>query len=290
MKHLGKTVILSCAVWAAGMGFTSPQAQAYPLEYGVKVQVNDSLIQFAEASPFIDGKGVMQVPIRDVAERLGCKVDWRMDGSAVEVTIRSESRSITLKTGSADAWVNGKAMKMESPALFQGGKVFVPVRFVSESFGYMVQWDNNNGIAIICQDGKYHAPAWYAPVKPATAAASLNARLVDTAKNYIGVRYVYGGTSTNGFDCSGFVNYVFSQYGIDLPRTSRGMYDYAGTSVTALQPGDLVFFNISKSTTHVGIYLGNDQFISATTSRGVKIDSLASNYWGSRYIGAKRVL
>lgn len=113
--------------------------------------------------------------------------------------------------------------------------------------------------------------------------------VVATAKQYIGTRYVAGGTSPSGFDCSGFVQYVFKQHGVSLPHSSSAMYQ-RGTKVNSPQPGDLVFFKTNGSgVSHVGIYIGGNRFISATTNSGVKIDSLSGGYWGARYIGAKRL-
>jgi cell wall-associated NlpC family hydrolase len=117
-----------------------------------------------------------------------------------------------------------------------------------------------------------------------------DAGVVDLAKKYLGTPYVYAGMSPTGFDCSGFVKYVYAQEGIDLPRTSKDMFNI-GTAVSDLKPGDLVFFSTYEpGPSHVGIYIGNNQFISATSSYGVKIDSFSNEYWGPRYIGAKRVL
>lgn len=116
--------------------------------------------------------------------------------------------------------------------------------------------------------------------------------VVRIAKQYLGIPYLYGGTTTSGFDCSGFLLYVFNQVEIDLPRTSADQYN-AGVPVTDMQPGDLVFFEKTydkAGITHSGIYIGDNQFISATTSKGIKIDSLSSTYWGPKYVGAKRFI
>lgn len=116
--------------------------------------------------------------------------------------------------------------------------------------------------------------------------------LVATAKNLIGTKYRSGGTTKAGFDCSGFVNYVFDDVGIDLPRTSAGMHS-TGTKVDRdnLSTGDLVFFNTTGSgISHVGIYIGDGKFIHSSSSQGVKIDKLSDPYyWSKHYVGAKRV-
>lgn len=117
--------------------------------------------------------------------------------------------------------------------------------------------------------------------------------VIASAKKYLGVRYVFGGTTPAGFDCSGFLRYVFNENGMSLPRTASEQYK-VGTSVakSQLKKGDLVFFQTYKrGASHSGIYLGDGKFISATSSKGVSIASINDPYyWGSRYLGAKRVL
>jgi hypothetical protein len=130
------------------------------------------------------------------------------------------------------------------------------------------------------------------PLKQALAASFTGYQVVDYAKNFLGVRYVYGGTTPNGFDCSGFTSYVYKHFGISLPRTSGSQFSIGkSVSKSSMLPGDLVFFrNTYRSgISHVGIYIGENKFINAASS-GVGIASLSSSYWSSKYAGAKRVL
>ena len=117
-------------------------------------------------------------------------------------------------------------------------------------------------------------------------------RLLQSSFQHIGVPYWFGGTTPRGFDCSGFTRYVFANIGVNLPRMADGQFAVGRpVSVERLQPGDLVFFETYEpGPSHVGIYTGNSQFISATSSRGVVVADLFGHYWGERYIGARRVL
>lgn len=121
---------------------------------------------------------------------------------------------------------------------------------------------------------------------------TMASKIISTAKKYIGVPYLWGGTTPTGFDCSGYVQYVFNANGINIPRTTYEQYNF-GTKVSKsnLQPGDLVFFNTSgKGVSHVGIYIGDGQFIHSGTTKGVVIAELFGAYWSNLYLGARRVL
>ncbi len=127
-----------------------------------------------------------------------------------------------------------------------------------------------------------------APPEGSTAAPpSIHGGVVGIAMRYLGVPYVWGGASPSGFDCSGFVMYVFAQIGVGLPHSSYAQYGMgAPVSMSQLQPGDLVFF---AGASHVGIYIGGGQFIHAPhTGDHVKISSL-SGWYASTFAGGRRI-
>ncbi len=116
--------------------------------------------------------------------------------------------------------------------------------------------------------------------------------IVKTAAKYKGVPYKFGGTTPNGFDCSAYVQYVFGRHDAKLPRTADAqVLDGIFVLKSKLKPGDLVFFSTyAGGASHVGIYAGSGKFWSASTSRGVVLDSLDTGYWKEHYYGARRVL
>jgi cell wall-associated NlpC family hydrolase len=123
-------------------------------------------------------------------------------------------------------------------------------------------------------------------------ASSIASNLARDAMHFLGVPYSFGGTSAAGFDCSGYVQHVFAMLGIRLPRTADAQFAQ-GERVRGgdLQVGDLVFFQTyAPGASHVGIYLGNDEFVHASSSHGVMVSKLSESYWATRYIGAKRIV
>lgn len=122
--------------------------------------------------------------------------------------------------------------------------------------------------------------------------AFADSKLDSTIESALGTKYVSGGTSTDGFDCSGFTTYVFKSLDIKLPRTSGSQYNM-GTAVkkSELQAGDLVFFNTSgKGVSHVGVMVDGESFAHASTKKGVIISKLSEDYYVKRYVGAKRIM
>ena len=140
-------------------------------------------------------------------------------------------------------------------------------------------------------DATYHKLTWEAFAKEGIPKVK-GKEIVSRAAKYKGVPYVFGGTTTKGFDCSGFTQYVFRQCGYSINRTADAQYSNGSyVSYDSLQAGDLVFFANTYSAsgiTHVGIYIGGGQFIHAANG-GVKISSLSESYYSSRYYGARRI-
>lgn len=120
--------------------------------------------------------------------------------------------------------------------------------------------------------------------------ATIATSLTRSAMRFIGTPYVFGGTRTSGFDCSGYVQHVFAMLGMHLPRTADAQFDAGRHIARSIEPGDLVFFHTyAPGASHVGIYLGHSKFIHSSSTRGVAISSLHNAYWAPRYLGAKRI-
>ena len=115
---------------------------------------------------------------------------------------------------------------------------------------------------------------------------------MESLMNWLGTRYLFGGTSQSGIDCSAFTRTMYRECGVQLPRTAAMQWEAGGESVARedLQFGDLIFFHTRKAVyvSHVGIYLGNDMFCHASSRNGVTVSSLESNYYSTHYIGARR--
>jgi cell wall-associated NlpC family hydrolase len=145
-----------------------------------------------------------------------------------------------------------------------------------------------------------HAPAAASGAAPAGATSSSPAAayaagyaVTGTALSLRGAPYRNGGSDPAGFDCSGFVTYVFGQNGVAVPRTVTEQF-HAGRQVAGpqLEPGDLVFFStVHPGASHVGIAIGGDEFVHAPSGQGeVRVERMSASYWATRFVGARRVL
>ena len=116
-------------------------------------------------------------------------------------------------------------------------------------------------------------------------------KLLSEAERWIGVPYKWGGQSMDGVDCSAFVGNVYKAVGINLPRTSTQQYETISKKVDTPKIGDLVFFTFTSSPiSHVGMYVGNNKFIHASTSKGVVVQELNDRPYSQKLVGIKRVI
>ncbi len=121
---------------------------------------------------------------------------------------------------------------------------------------------------------------------------SIEKQLQNAHKEWKGTPYIYGGESSNGIDCSAFTQQVFRDFfGKDLPRHTRSqLQEGTGIRRRAIKTGDLIFFKTGRRSLHVGISMGDGDFLHASVSSGVMISNIAENYWATRFLGARRVL
>jgi cell wall-associated NlpC family hydrolase len=142
-----------------------------------------------------------------------------------------------------------------------------------------------------CASSRQSQPTIVQPTPRATSTEEAYALLNARHDDWKGVRYQMGGLSKRGIDCSGFVHLAFRDlFGIDIPRTTARLAKIgAEIRKSALQVGDLIFYNTKVKVHHVGIYMGKDRMLHASSSRGVMISDINLEYWASRYWKAVRV-
>lgn len=121
---------------------------------------------------------------------------------------------------------------------------------------------------------------------------SIDKQLQNAFQEWEGTPYRYGGESSNGIDCSAFTQQVFRDFfGTDIPRNTRSqLQEGKGVQRKSIKKGDLIFFKTGRRSLHVGISMGDGDFIHASVSSGVMISNIAERYWATRYLGARRVL
>jgi cell wall-associated NlpC family hydrolase len=167
--------------------------------------------------------------------------------------------------------------------------LFLLLSFCLPAMAEEVLSENAEGIALYSVE----ATAQTTNLEPGTW-QSKTQEVMFNALSLTGIKYKYGGSSpATGFDCSGFVRYVFSQAAnLTLPPTARAISQIGKTvKKDELQPGDLVFFNTLKHAfSHVGIYVGDNKFVHAPRTGGaVRVENMQTSYWASRYNGAQRL-
>lgn len=279
---------------------------------GPRTVLDGRELVFADVSPLIED-GRTLVPMRGFLTALGADIDWEQK-SRTAIAIMNGVR-IEAPIDSAAARVDGRVVPLAVPPRLIEGRTMVPLRFFAEELGLSVIWDEESQTvfvssrrgAIASRDGggvdrdrtapPPVMPAEPPPVTPVTPppvappAPSAIEQVVAEARGLIGRPYAWGGRSpANGFDCSGFVYYLASLVGVDMPRTSYDQFN-AGIRAVELHVGDLVFFTTYQAgPSHVGVYIGEGNFVHAQSEQtGVLVTSMSNPWWSSRYLGARRV-
>lgn len=150
---------LAVSVTVLAGGFLSPP-HANAAEMEVKVQVNNDLVGFPDAQPYLDTNHSTQVPIRFVTEKLGYTVQWEKKDNQIKVTLNNGKHTIVLTSGDQKAVIDNTSVDMGTHAGFQDGRVFVPLRFICDASNIPVQWDADSNVAILSKDGNRYAPKY----------------------------------------------------------------------------------------------------------------------------------
>ena len=218
-----------------------------------------------------------------------------MHADYLTVTSRTD---INLGTGSLDPWLTNvrSSSSTESSVIDQihsGEKVKI---LGFDNGWYKVAYGNVSGyirsdlVTLLEKPAENHGSIAKPPMN--NSASNQGQKIADYALSLVGCPYVYGGTSPSGFDCSGFVQYVYTQNGISINRTATAqLANGTWVAYSDMKPGDIVYFGYGSTATHVGIYIGDGKFVHAqNSSTGVVITSLSESYYANRYLCAHRIV
>ena len=254
-------------------------------------------------TPTMVQQGTTYVPLRATVESLGARMAWKADGqNKMRLDIDGKSYELVIASGSAGTTLFNPATGAATPAPVSGGVTFVTLDFFQSLSGRDVILSSANQLVLIDKTG--NSPIWnkrlntyQGPAQPVAAPVTVQAQvrsiapkedkkayaapkkaqsygnatdLIRSAEACLGVPYVWGGTSMQGFDCSGLTSYVFAQKGIQLPRVASDQQNFATpVPMEQAQPGDLVFWG--SPAYHVGIYIGDGQYIHAASDGQVTV-------------------
>lgn len=315
----GMTAILTVSAGAASLGTATVNTSALRLRAGAGT--GSTVLSMAYQGESVDvlenaGNGWYKVSYKGVTGYMSGEY-LKMNGAAAT----TQTAAVTTQTAAAPAATQTASAAVSSTAQgsvkvnlsvgevlnLRSGPSTQNTRLAAIPGGTVLTVEGSeNGWYKVTYNGKtgYVSASYVVSVSQTAAAAtgtvtvshdaSFGSSVVALAKQYIGCPYSYGASGPRSFDCSGFTSFIYKQMGVSLPRGATGQYR-AGTAVSRedLQPGDLVFiaepgYTAGYPVSHVGIYVGNGQFIHAAYRTGITIDNLFTGYYSSYYAGARR--
>lgn len=303
-NRAGRRALVAAAAWSLTIGLAASSVQAHIVYKYYEVVNGDTIYSIASrysldpkevlrvnANTIVDQKGlkagaILLIPIDPEAKPLPTKVETVANQGAPApeiVKVDSDSSNLIAVSSFTSKQSNRATQKAKKKKRRSYRHASNPAPSYSIAIG---------------SDGKVvKIPNYVPPVddEEELAVIGSSARvnsLLNKARSYMGVPYVWGGATPSGFDCSGYVQYVYGQVGVNLPRTADIQFNEGrAVSFGGEAPGDMVFFETyAPGASHVGIYLGNGEFIHASSSGYVRVSNLEESYFKARYLGAKRVL
>lgn len=260
----------------------------------IKVFIHGNELQSIDQPPILREDSVF-LPLRPIVEALGSSVEWEQETSTV--TIYNDEIEIIFQVNSQTATVNGKQKEIP-PSFITNSRTMVPVRFITENFGLFVQWNGENRHVYITESRRIPVILSEQERKIAEHLLKDEYRMerieatIAEGMTFLGTPYKYGAQvgDTTAFDCSSFVAYLFEQQKMVMPRVASDQAN-VGFKIPYedIARGDLLFFDtaLNGNIEHVGIYLGNNEMLHVSTSRGVQVTQL-HDYWQERYVVATR--
>lgn len=269
---------LSVSVFGASPAFADDTAAVQP-QSQITTSVNgagaSNMQQYTMATNVLNEQGTLYLPLRSALEQMGATITDNPDKQARKIKLTIEGQNYQLYYNANKTAVsltqNGTAYGIK----VENGVTYAPMAFIQALTNRVVSVSGSTLVLIQEQEAPFWKTLEVYTVDPNFVEKTTRERIVEAAKKYIGVPYVWGGTTPAGFDCSGFVQYVYNECGISIPRvTYTQQAACTPVALSNLQPGDLVFWGASAY--HVGIYLGNGQYIHAPApGQSVKIQSYA---------------
>ena len=308
LAAVGLTAVLTIGAGAAGLGTATVDADALRLR--AKADSGSVVLSMAYKGDKVDvladvGNGWYQVSLNGVTGYMSgeyLKASWNTQ-AANTTTVTQQVAPAASSPASGNVKVNlsaGEVLNLRSGASTQSGKLAsIPGGTVLALEGTSGSWYKvtYNGVTgYVSAEYMVSTTESVGTVAPVASSNSAGSSIVALAKQFLGCPYVYGASGPNAFDCSGFTSYVYRQVGISIPHGATSQYR-GGTPVSRedVQPGDLVFiadpaYCAGYPISHVGIYIGNGQFIHASSNRGegVTISNIFTGHYGTYYAGARR--